>query len=134
MTKDELINQNKILREEKQKIYQQINDIKQKMEPVYILAAGLESEIKYYSKDIAQDKAWIRSETQSLNNIKYKISEEYKYLSELNSKLEGLYREKSSAYDCKNYDRVSRIKNQIENVKARKRNTVDRIESLKGKR
>ena len=66
-----------------------------------------------------------------MNNIKYKISEEYNYLSELNSKLEGLYREKSSAYDYKNYDRVSRIKDEIENIKTRKINTVDRIESLK---
>lgn len=47
MTKYELINQNKILREEKRALYQQINDIKQKMEPVYILMAGLEHEIKY---------------------------------------------------------------------------------------
>lgn len=131
MTKYELINQNKALKAEKNRLHDRLHELKGQLEPLYILARRDESHIRDLTNDIEHNKAWIRSETQSLDNIKRKLSKEHNTLNYLNDKLKSLYDDKSYAYNCKNYDRIGSIKADIENIKRQKEEVRARIDSIK---
>lgn len=130
MNKYELIQENKALRAEKAELYEQLKELKNKLDPIYILATKDDTHINDITNDINQEKMWIKSENQSLANIKYKISEQSDYISDLKEKLSRLYDDKSYAYDCKNYDRIGSIKADIDNIKERISNAYDKKNSL----
>ena len=134
MTRYELINENKALSARKNSLFEKANSIKSKIESLFTLAVVEESQINDLTREIESDKGWYNSEVSSLHNIKKKLADEYDHLNYLNGQLERLYEKKKYAYDCKDYHSLPSIKGDIEDIKRRKGNTHQRIDSLKRQR
>lgn len=131
MNRYDLINENRLLREEKSSLFEKLKEKKEKRDSIFSMAIYEENIIDDLTRDIESEKAWLNSEYNTLNNIKSKLEDEHEHLSYLKSQLERLYDDKEYAYRNKDYSSLSRIKADIESIKDRRDNTFSRIDSLK---
>lgn len=134
MTRHELIERNKKLRQEKKCLFDKLESNKKALGIAQPLAYMSSGQIGDLRNAMNQDKPWIRSEKQILDGIKSKLASKYDTLNEYNKELEHLYAKKQRAYDCKDYNEANWLKGQIQGVKERKDDIKYKIESLKRER